>query len=138
MAHTTEQLKALEKKLVSDLETVRRVIALDANPDLIRVSELLSEININGTATPKLLFESPVSLPPQKGSVKNKEIAVVLMKFATPFKFVDAVAAVKKEFPDRQLKNFSIPAVLRRLREAGKIKEIVPREGRNGATYAKA
>ena len=73
----------------------------------------------------------------RKGPVKNPEIWGVIMKFATNFKLSDVREAVAKEFPDRELRVFSIPAVLRLMREAGKIKEVSPREGRNGATYAK-
>ena len=136
MAYTKEQLKELEKRLVLDLETVRRVMALDANPDLIRVSELLGESKSrNGEQN---LFETPARSWPRKGPIKNPEIWTVIMKFATNFKLADVRTAVAKEFPDRELRVFSIPAVLRNMREAGKIKEVSPREGRNGATYAKA
>jgi hypothetical protein len=135
MEYTKEQLKELEKKLVSDLEAVRRVMALDANPDLIRVSELLRETK--PASKERTLFEAVVFKSPRKGPVKNPEIAGVIMKFATNFKLADVRTAVAKEFPDRELRTFSIPVVLRNLREAGKIKEISPRAGRNGATYAK-
>jgi len=136
MSYTIEQLKTLEKNLISDLEVVRRVMALDSNPDLIRVSELLGENK--AASQERNLFETPVRTPSRKGHVRNPEIAGVILKFATPFKFIDVVNAVKKEFPDRELKKFSVPAMLRQLREGGKIKEVSPREGRNGATYAKA
>jgi hypothetical protein len=130
-----EQLKTLEEKLVSDLEAVRRVIALDTNPDLIRISELLTE---NKPAhSERTLFETPASTHPRMGPVTKPEIVGVVLKFAAAFKFVDVVSAVKKEFPDRELKTFSVPAVLRMLREGGRIKEVSPRQGRNGATYAK-
>jgi hypothetical protein len=136
MSYTIEQLKSLEKKLVSDLESVRRVMALNTNPDLIRVSELLNENKIGNNET-KPLFESPTTIPPRKGPIKNPEIADLITKFATPFKLADVRAAIGKEFPDRQLRSFSIPAVLRNMIKGGEIKEISPREGRNGATYAK-
>ena len=136
MNYTTEQLKTLEKKLVSDLDTVRRVMALNANPDLIRISELLGENK--PTSQERTLFETPVRMASRKGHVRNPEIASIILKFASPFKFIDVVNAVNKEFPDRELKKFSVPAMLRQLREGGKIKEVSPREGRNGATYAKA
>lgn len=135
MYYTTEQLKELEKKLVSDLEAVRRVMARNADPDLIRVSSLLGETKPATVA--QNLFESPIALAPKKDPVKNKEIAQVVMKFATQFKFADVVSAVKREFPDRQLKIFSAPAVLRNLRKKGKIKEVMARQGRNGAVYVK-
>jgi hypothetical protein len=135
MEYTKEQLKDLEKKLVSDLETVRRVMALDANPDLMRVAELLRDKKpANGEQT---LFETPIRPPSRKGPIRNPEIFGVIMKFANNFKLSDVRAAVEKEFPDRQLRTFSIPAVLRNMRQAGKIKEVSPREGRNGATYGK-
>jgi hypothetical protein len=136
MVYTIEQLKTLEKNLVSDLNAVRRVMALDANPDLIRVSELLGEAK--PSSAERNLFETPVRTSPQKGHVRNLEIAAIILKFATPFKFVDVVNAIKKEFPDRELKKFSVPAMLRRLREGGKIREVSPRDGRNGATYEKS
>jgi hypothetical protein len=135
MKYTIEELKTLEKKLVSDLESVRRVIALDNNPDLIRVSELLAEKK--PAHSERTLFETTASPPPRKGPVTKPEIVGVVLKFATAFKFVDVVSAVKKEFPERELKSFSVPAVLHMLREGGKIKEVEPRQGRNGATYAK-
>lgn len=136
MGYTKEQLKELEKRLVSDLEAVRRVVALDANPDLIRVSELLGESNpTNGEQN---LFETPIRSSPRKGPIKNPEIWAVIMKFATSFKLSDVRTTVGKEFSDRELRDFSIPAVLRNMIKAGKIKEVSPRKGRNGATYAKA
>ncbi|MDE3100539.1 MAG: hypothetical protein KGJ88_13805 [Verrucomicrobiota bacterium] len=134
MIYTREQLEALEKKLISDLEAVRRVMALGADPDLIRVSELLGA-GKNGDDKTVPLFESTVGTPLQQNPIKNKEVAEVILKFAGPFKFADAVAVIRREFPDRPLRPFTVPAVLRKLRMAQKIKEIVPREGRNGATY---
>jgi len=135
MIYDADKLKELEKRLTADLDAVRRVMARNADPDLIRVSALLGE------SKPDIaecnLFESPIVIAPRKSAVSNKEIGQVIMKFATQFKFADVVSAVKKEFPDRQLKVFSVPAVLHSLREDGKIKEVVARQGRIGATYAK-
>ena len=136
MNYTPEQLNALERKLVSDLDAVRRVMALDTNPDLIRVSELLAE---NKPVSPeRTLFETPARSSPKNGHVTNSEIAAVILKFATAFKFADVVSAVRRDYPDRELRDSSIPTVLRSLREDRKIKEVEPRVGRNGATYAKA
>ena len=135
MNHTDEQLKELEKKLVSDLEAVRRVMARNADPDLIRVAALLADGKPDNRE--RNLFETQVASSPKNKPVENKEASKVIMRFATNFKYGDVVAAVKKEYPDRQLRVFTIPAVLRKLRKAGKIKEFTPRNGRNGAVYVK-
>lgn len=131
---TEEQLVALEKQLISDLESVRRVRARDNDPDIMRVSVLLGGSKPNNQ--PQLL-ETPAGRSPSTNPVSNKEIRQIIMKFAAPFKFVDVVAAVRKEYPDRLLRKFSIPAMLMRMKRNGKIKEVSARDGRNGAVYAK-
>ena len=132
---TEQQLKELEAKLVSDLNAVRRLLARNVDPDMIRVSSLLAE---KPAAVERTLFETRSGPPPPRNShITNSEIRHIVMKFATNFKFSDVKAAVEAQFPNRQLKIFSIPMVLRNLRNENKIKEVAPREGRIGATYAK-
>ena len=131
---TKDELKELEQSLLSDLESVRRVMALDKNPDLARVSELLRKAKQPVRSHSEVVLASTA---PRKGPVKNPEIADVIMRVSTNFKLADVRASVARDFPDRVLRKFSIPAVLRNLIKKGKIKEVSPRQGRNGATYAK-
>jgi hypothetical protein len=133
--YTETQLKELEKKLVSDLEAVRRVMARNIDPDLIRVASLLEVPK--PIATPQNLFESSPGKPPVNGNVTVDETKQVILKFATSFRFSDVVKAVSTAHQNRVIRSHVVATALRKLDEEKKIRILVPREGQNGATYVR-
>jgi hypothetical protein len=140
MILNTEQLRELEKKLASDLESVRRVIALNTNPDIARVSELLGEKIVKPTEPEMFKIENntlPAIPTPSLGPIPRERIKQVILGFSGNFKFSDVVREIERQLPGRDFRQHLLAASLRQLREAGQIKEVIPRDGQNGATYAK-
>jgi len=127
------ELKALIKQLEADLAAAKHVLALEENPALARVASLL-KARTESAQQPNL-FEAETKSG--NGHVTGAEVQAIILKFATQFKAADVTAAVRKEFPGRELARSTIPNALHWLKKKKTIREVSERAGNNGAVYVK-